>query len=104
MKQTNFALIFSLEKKIHVMIKAFPDSAHDIISFKQIIKEINLTKHIIILDSGFSSYYLPDMLTENKIKFILPSRRNFLIIYYNLNLKNRFVYRKKKMHCARMKV
>jgi len=95
LKQVNFALIFSYDHNIPVMIKAMPGSIRDIKSFKHIIREMDLNSYAIVLDRGFSSYYLPHLLREREMKFILPLRRNLKIIDYNLGMKGCFIYRKR---------
>lgn len=104
LKQVNFALIFSYDHNIPVMIKAIPGSIRDIKSFKHIIKEMDLNSHAVVLDRGFSSYYLPHLFQEREIRFILPLRRNLRIIDYEVGMEESFIYRKRGINWTRLKV
>jgi len=95
LKQVNFALIFSSDLNVPVMIKVMPGSVRDIKSFKHVIDIMKLSSTVVILDRGFASQYLPDLLKEREMKFILPLRRNFRIIDYDLPMEGSFVYRKR---------
>lgn len=95
LRQVNFVLIFSPERNVPVMIKAIPGSVRDIKSFKHIIKTMELNSSVVVLDRGFASHYLPDLLKERGMKFILPLRRNFQIIDYDLEMRGGFIYRKR---------
>jgi len=104
LKQVNFALIFSRDMNIPVAIKVLPGSIRDIKSFKYIIDEMNLSSSIIILDRGFASYDLPNLLKEKNIEFILPLRRNFEIIDYSIPLENYFTYRNRGIYWGSKKI
>jgi transposase len=93
LKQVNFALFFSLDKKVPVMLKPIPGSVRDIKSLKTTIREYDLSSYIIVLDRGMASYPLADLMDEEEMKFILPLRRNFEIIDYYLPLRGSFAYR-----------
>lgn len=95
LKQINFVLFFSQDNKIPVMIKSLPGSVRDIKSLKTVLNEFNLISCIIILDRGFASYVLADLLEEKELNFILPLKRNFEIIDYEMPLESYFVYRKR---------
>lgn len=101
LKQVNFALIFSSDRNMPVMIKAVPGSVREIKSFKHIIKTMGLNSCVVVLDRGFASHYLSDLLKEREMKFILPLRRNFQIIDYNLEMRESFVYRKRGINWAK---
>lgn len=104
LKQVNFALIFSSEHNIPVMIKAMSGSVKDIKSFKHIIEEMNLNSYVVVLDRGFASYYLPNLLQEREMKFILPLRRNFRVIDYDLEMEEGFIYRKRGINWGKKRV
>jgi len=103
LKQVNFLLIFSSQRRLPVALKALPGSLRDVKALKNIIKEMDLSNHIVVLDRGFASYYLPELLGEREIKFILPLRRNFKIIKYEERLNELFSYRKRGINCGRMR-
>lgn len=95
LKQINFVLFFSQDNKIPVMIKSLPGSVRDIKSLKNVLKEFNLISCIVILDRGFASYVIADLFEEKELNFILPLKRNFEIIDYEMPLESYFVYRKR---------
>jgi len=104
LNQINFALIFSFDKNIPVMIKVLPGSVRDIKSFKYILKDINLKDSTLVLDRGFASYYMPDLLNEKSIKYILPLRRNFEIIDYEINMESCFTYNGRGIYWGRKNI
>lgn len=104
LKQVNFALFFSQDHHLPVLLRTMPGSVRDIKSFKHILKEMQLKSAIVVLDRGFASYKLPDILKEEVLSFILPLRRNFRIIDYNLRLSNSFIYRDRGINWGRKKV
>lgn len=103
LKQVNFALLFSVDRSTPVMMKAIPGSVRESKSLRHVMKEIGLKSCVIVLDTGFASYSLPDLLKENRMKFILPLRRNFTIIDYDMDLKGCFTYRNRGIKWAKKK-
>lgn len=104
LKQVNFALFFSLDKKVPVMLKPIPGSVRDIKSLKGALREYDLSSYIIVLDRGLASYPLADLMAEEKMKFIMPLRRDFEIIDYDLPLRDSFVYRGRGINWGEKKV
>lgn len=93
LKQINFGLFFSLERKIPVMLKPMPGSVRGMKSLKHIIAEMGLKSIIGVFDREFASYSLPNLLQENEIKYVVPLKRNFKIIDYDMPLNDSFIYR-----------
>lgn len=91
--QINFLLFFSGDSHLPLMLRPLNGSIKDIKALKSILDEVNLKDCILILDRGFASYKLPEELKNLKASFILPLRRNFKIINYNMKLENSFIYR-----------
>ena len=104
LKQINFALFFSPDKNLPVMLKPMPGSVRDIKSLKHALNEWNISSSVAILDRGFASKTMPELMKEKFIKFILPLKRNFKIIDYNLELKECFIYRNRGVNWTRMSV
>ena len=77
------------------MLRPLNGSVKDIKALRSVLDEVNLEKCIIILDRGFASYELPKELKNLKSSFIMPLRRNFKIINYNMKLENSFLYRER---------
>lgn len=93
LNQINFLLFFSRDNHLPMMLRPLNGSVKDIKALKSVLDEVNLKKCIIILDRGFASYELPKELKNLKSSFIMPLRRNFKIINYNMKLENSFIYR-----------
>jgi len=91
--QINFLLFFSRDKHLPLMLRPLNGSVKDIKALRSVLDEIDLKKSILILDRGFASYELPKDLKEIKSSFIMPLRRNFKIINYNMKLEKSFIYR-----------
>jgi len=93
LKQINFMLFFSMDKELPVLLKPLPGSVRDIKALENVLDEVDSKDSVIVLDRGFASYALPELLKEHHFNFILPLRRNFTRINYSMNLENTFVYR-----------
>ena len=101
--QINLMLFFSIDKQLPVLLKPLPGSVRDIKALKTVIDEINSKDAILVLDRGFASYKLPAILEENLFNFILPLRRNFKLINYNMKLDNTFPYRNRGIKWSKKK-
>jgi transposase len=53
--QVNIAMLFSVEKRLPVMIKVLPGSVRDIKSFKKMLEEIELEGVTVVVDRGMAS-------------------------------------------------
>lgn len=104
LKQVNFALFFSLDRKVPVMLKPIPGSVRDIKSLKDALGEYDLSSYIIVLDRGLASYPLADLMAEEEMTFIMPLKRDFEIIDYDLLLRDCFVYRGRGINWGEKKV
>lgn len=104
LKQVNFALFFSLDKRVPVMLKPIPGSVRDIKSLKNALREYDLSSYIIVLDRGLASYLLADLMDEEEMRFIMPLKRDFEIIDYDLPLRDSFVYRGRGINWGEKKV
>ena len=94
LKQVNFVLFFSQDKKIPVFMKSLPGSVRDIKSLKNVMGEVSLGDDtILVMNRGFASYSLADLFAEKKLKFVQPLRRNFKIIDYDTPFQKSFLYR-----------
>ncbi|HII14171.1 MAG TPA: transposase [Nanoarchaeota archaeon] len=100
--QINFLLFFSLDKQLPVMLRPLHGSVRDIKALKNAIDEIETKESILVLDRGFASYKLAELL-KSSFKFILPLRRDFKIIDYHMSLRQSFVYRKRGVNWAMKK-
>jgi len=102
-KQINFIMIYSIDKGVPIYIRCIPGSMKEIKVMKWIIKEIDLEGGIVILDRGFSSYELVELLQEKGIKYIIGLQRGFKIINYKKELEGSFSYRDRGIYSSREK-
>jgi len=104
LKQINFMLFFSMDTQLPVLLKPLPGSVRDIKSLKTVIDEVNVKDTTVVIDRGFASCVIPDMLTDFGLNFILPLRRNFTDIDYGWNLDYTFSYRKRGIKWGRKRI
>lgn len=104
LKQINFMLFFSMDTQLPVLLKPLPGSVRDIKALKTVIDEVNAKDSTVVIDRGFASYVIPDMLEDFGLNFILPLRRNFIDIDYSWNLDYIFSYRKRGIKWGRKRI
>ena len=92
--QINFLLFFSIDKQLPVMLRPLHGSVRDIKALKNALDEVETHDSVLVLDRGFASYKLAELL-KISFKFIMPLRRDFKIINYHMPLTQSFVYRKR---------
>ena len=103
-KQVNFALFFSHDHGMPVMLKPMPGSIRDVKSLRHMVGEVKLGSVILVLDRGSASYKLPDLLREDGVSFVLPLRRNFQVIAYDMKMNGCFVYHSRGINWGRKRV
>jgi transposase len=103
-KQVNFALFFSHDYGVPVMLKPMPGSIRDVKSLRHMVGEVKLGSVILVLDRGSASYKLPDLLREDGVSFVLPLRRNFQVIAYDMKMNGCFVYHSRGINWGRKRV
>lgn len=104
LKQINFILLVSQDKRLPVMIKPLPGSVRDIKALKTAINEVFRRKCILVLDRGPASYVIPEMLREREVDFVLPLKRNFRIVDYGLPLRRSFVFTDRGINWGRKRI
>ncbi len=104
LKQINFMLFFSMDTQLPVLLKPLPGSVRDIKALRAVIDEVNAKDSTLVIDRGFASYVIPDLLTEFDFNFILPLRRNFIDIDYDWKLDYSFSYRKRGIKWGRKRI
>ncbi len=104
LKQINFMLFFSMDKQLPVLLKPMPGSVRDVKALRAVIDEVNAKDSTVVIDRGFASHVIPDLLTEFDFNFILPLRRNFTEIDYDRKLDYTFSYRKRGMKWGRKRI
>ena len=102
LKQINFMMFFSVDKQLPVLLKPLPGSVRDIKAIKSVMDEIDVDS-TVVLDRGFASYDLPELLRAHNFNFILPLRRNFTTINYRIKMENAFTYNERGVKWGRRK-
>jgi transposase len=103
LKQINFILLVSQNRRLPVMIKSLPGSVRDIKALKTAINEVFRGKCILVLDRGPASYVIPELLREKEVGFVLPLKRNFRIVDYGMPLRKSFLFMNRGIYWGRKK-
>lgn len=82
--QLNMLLIFSHDRMKPVYFRLLPGSIKDVSSLKATIKEGNISNALFVGDKGFHSFGNVKMFEEQKLKYILPLKRNNSDIDYKV--------------------
>jgi len=82
--QVNLLFIFSLDQKLPLFYRVLPGNVRDVSSLKSTIVESGLKDVVIIGDKGFYSEGNIKLLEEERLKYILPLKRNNSLIDYRL--------------------
>ncbi len=72
--QINMAMIFDLDRYMPVFLKSIDGSVRDMKSLRKVLEEISF-HGVLVLDRGFASYDLADLMSS-RMKFVMPLRRN----------------------------
>ena len=82
----NIMFIFSVGLQLPVYYRILPGNIKDIKAFKLCLEESHVSDAVIIADKGFYSQNNIDLLRKEKLNFIVPLRRNNILINYD-NIK-----------------
>jgi transposase len=96
--QINMAMVFDLDRYMPVFLKPLDGSVRDVKSLRKVLDEITFNG-ILVLDRGFVSYDLADLMSS-EMKFIMPLRRNSGLIDYGMKLTSSFMYRDRGILCG----
>ncbi|MDQ1282559.1 MAG: hypothetical protein QG666_348 [Euryarchaeota archaeon] len=102
--QINLALLCSADTGFPTMIKSVPGSVRDISTLANTIKEMNISGKTLVLDRGFFSEDVIKKLSELKIDFVLPTRRNSHYYDVRIHLTEHFMYHKRLIECGKRSV
>ena len=78
--QINLLLLFSSEHKVPTYIRLLPGSVRDVSTVKNTIEMADISNIVFIADRGFYSETNLKSLGKEKISFVIPLRRNSLLI------------------------
>ncbi|MCC7565256.1 MAG: transposase [Methanomicrobiaceae archaeon] len=102
--QVNIALFSATDTGLPVMIRALPGSVRDVATLVRSLQEIDIANITLILDRGFVSEANENLLTEAKIPFVLPQRRNNTRYATRIHLTDHFFYHKRLIHAGKREV
>jgi transposase len=102
--QINLALLCSADTGFPTMIRSVPGSVRDIKTLSNTIKEMDINGKTLILDRGFCSEDVIKELSEAKIDFVLPTKRNSHYYDVRIHLTEHFRYHKRLIECGKRKV
>ena len=96
--QINTALLFDVEKYMPVFIKPLDGSVRDVKSLRKVLQEVDF-HGVLVLDRGFASYDLAEIM-DSGMDFVIPLKRNSGLIDYGMNLASSFMYRDRGILCG----
>lgn len=79
----NIMFIFSVGLQLPVYYRIVPGSIKDIKSFKLCLEESKIKDAVLIADKGFYSESNIKQINQQELKYIIPLRRNNLLINYD---------------------
>ena len=78
----NLMFVFSVDQQLPIYYRITPGNIKDVKSFKLCLEESGVKDAVIIADKGFYSEKNVLQLTDEGLQFILPLRRDSLLINY----------------------
>ena len=96
--QINMAMVFDLDRYMPVFLKPLDGSVRDVKSLRNVLEEISF-HGILVLDRGFASYDLAEIMSS-EMKFVMPLRRNSDMIDYSMKLTSSFMYCDRGILCG----
>lgn len=88
--QVNILYLMSQKRKMPVYYKILPGNIREVKAIKNFIKETEIIEGFIIMDKGFYSEKNIKELEESGIKYIIPLRRDNVLINYKEIKENKF--------------
>lgn len=88
--QVNILYIYSATQRMPVYYRLLSGNTRDVKSFKNTLLEAGIKKSVIIADKGFYSQTNVDLLLSEKLSFILPLKRDNMLIDYKSIKDNTF--------------
>lgn len=88
--QFNLMYIYSAKTSMPVYYRLLPGNIREVKAFKNCLLEAGLKDAIIVADKGFYSAKNVELLLNEKLRFILPLKRDNAIIDYSLLANNTF--------------
>jgi hypothetical protein len=88
--QFNLLYLYSAKSHMPVYYRLLPGNIREVKSFKNCLLEAKLTRAVIVADKGFYSQLNVELLRKERLRFILPLKRDNLLIDYSLITNNTF--------------
>jgi len=88
--QFNLMYLYSAKTPMPVYYRLLPGNIREVRAFKNCLLEAGLKDAIIVADKGFHSEKNVELLLQEDLKFILPLKRDNLLIDYSLLENNTF--------------
>lgn len=88
--QFNLMYLYSAKTNMPVYYRLLPGNIREVKAFKNCLLDVGLNNAIIIADKGFYSKENVNLLVDEKLKFILPLKRDNSIINYSMLDDNTF--------------
>jgi len=88
--QFNLMYIYSANSRMPLYYRLIPGNIREVKAFKNCIREAGLKKAIVVADKGFYSESNVAMLQQENLSFILPLKRDNLLINYHNLIHNTF--------------
>lgn len=82
-KQFNILYIYSPSLKLPVFYRLYAGNVREVKGFKLCLKESAIENAVVVCDKGFYSKSNLELLEDNGLKYIMPLRRDNLLIEYN---------------------
>jgi hypothetical protein len=89
-QQFNLMYIFSSYSKMPIYYRLLPGNIREVKAFKNSLLEAGLSKAIIIADKGFYSKKNVELLEGEKLKYLIPLKRDNALIDYTQIIENTF--------------
>ena len=88
--QFNLLYLYAAHSHMPVYYRLLPGNIREVKAFKNSLLEAGLQKAVIIADKGFYSRKNVELLQQEQLKFILPLKRDNVLISYDALAKNTF--------------
>lgn len=88
--QFNLMYIFSATSQMPIYYRLLPGNIREVKAFKNSLLEAGLKKAVIIADKGFYSQNNIDILEQERLKYVIPLKRDNALINYDTLSQNTF--------------
>lgn len=88
--QINLLYLYSSKSEMPVYYRVLPGNVREVRAFRNALIEAGLNDAVIVADKGFYSKNDIELLQQEKLKFILPLRRDNTIVDYTHIESNTF--------------